>query len=240
MFPANLITMSFPEQAGAADLDHDSAASSANPWEAAYLRFESPEQEICKFVGRLQRLGASSWPKDARVVELFCGRGNGLHALQRLGFQHVEGVDLSPRLIAQYSGPAKCYVQDCRLLPFGAESKDGVIVQGGLHHLVSLPDDLEQAFAEIRRVLKSDGRVLFVEPWLTPFLRFVHGVAQLAIMRRFSPKLDALAAMIDCERATYENWLRRPTEISAIAGRYFIPVHESFAWGKWNFVGRPR
>jgi len=25
-----------------------------------------------------------------------------------------------------------------------------------------------------------------------------------------------------------------------LANRYFQPEHESFAWGKWNFVGRPR
>jgi len=215
------------------------ASSLVDPWEAAYLRFETPQQEVQKFVGRLRRLGASSLPKNARIVELFCGRGNGLHALQQLGFQHFEGVDLSARLVAQYRGPAKCYVHDCRSLPFAAKSKDVVIVQGGLHHLISLPADLEQTFAEIARVLATDGRVLFVEPWLTPFLRFVHAVAENPLVRRFSPKLDALATMIELERATYENWLSRPTEISAAARKYFSPIHESFAWGKWNFVGKP-
>jgi len=51
---------------------------SLNPWEAAYLRFESPEEEIRKFVRRLTRLGAPQWPRDAEIVELFCGRGNGV------------------------------------------------------------------------------------------------------------------------------------------------------------------
>src|SRR5215471_20969153 len=75
-----------------------------DPWEAAYLRFETPEEEIRKFIGRLNRLGARQWPREAEIVELFCGRGNGLVALQRLGFTRLEGVDLSPRLIAQYKG----------------------------------------------------------------------------------------------------------------------------------------
>src|ERR1700747_1697627 len=77
---------------------------SADPWEAAYLRFETPEEEIQKFVARLHRLGARQWPRDAEIVELFCGRGNGLIALQRLGFTRLEGVDFSPRLVAPIKG----------------------------------------------------------------------------------------------------------------------------------------
>src|ERR1700682_5822683 len=84
-------------------------ALSPDPWEAAYLRFETPEEEIRKFTERLRRLGASEWARDANVVELFCGRGNGLHALARLGFRNIEGVDLSPRLLAEYTGEARCF-----------------------------------------------------------------------------------------------------------------------------------
>jgi SAM-dependent methyltransferase len=209
-------------------------------WEAAYLRFETPEQEIRKFAARLQRLGASAWPKDLRIAELFCGRGNGLHALESLGFHDLEGVDLSPRLIAQYQGRAKCLVADCRQLPFATRSKDVAIVQGGLHHLLKLPEDLDETFGEIRRVLTSEGIALFVEPWFTPFLRFVHLIAVNPVCRRMSPRLDALATMIDYERHTYEQWLSQPEQIARLARKHFEPLHESFAWGKWNFIGRPR
>jgi len=210
-----------------------------DPWEAAYLRFETPEEEIRKFTERLRRLGVGDWPRETNIVELFCGRGNGLHALARLGFRNIEGVDLSPQLLAEYRGEARCTAGDCRELPFADKSKDAAIVQGGLHHLPLLPDDLERVFAELRRVLRPEGRVVFVEPWLTPFLRFVHGVSMNPVARRLSIKLDALATMIENERQTYENWLGRPQEISQLARRYFQPEQESFAWGKWNFVGRP-
>src|SRR6266478_5543084 len=210
---------------------------SLNPWEAAYLRFESPEEEIRKFIRRLTRLGARQWPCDAEIVELFCGRGNGLIALQLLGFTRLEGVDLSPRLLAQYKGPAKCTVADCRKLPFPDLSKDVLIVQGGLHHLPTLPDDLEQTFSEMQRVLRRHGRVLFVEPWLTPFLKFVHWVSESPLARRLSNKMDALATMIQFERRTYEQWLDQPELIQKIARAHFVPLHESFAWGKWNFLG---
>jgi ubiquinone/menaquinone biosynthesis C-methylase UbiE len=211
-----------------------------NPWEEAYLRFESPEEEIRKFVGRLKKLGAAQWPRDARIVELFSGRGNGLRALERLGFQNIEGVDLSPRLAAEYQGPARCYVGDCRELPFSAQSKDVLIVQGGLHHLQKLPEDLERVFAEMSRVLCPSGVVVFVEPWLTLFLKFVHWGVKISLARALSSKLDALATMIEHERFTYEQWLNQPELIRQIARKYFVPVHESFSFGKWNFVGRAR
>jgi ubiquinone/menaquinone biosynthesis C-methylase UbiE len=211
-----------------------------DPWEAAYLRFETPEQEIQKFIKRLNRLGAAQWPRNAEIVELFCGRGNGLIALQRLGFTRIEGVDLSPRLVAQYRGPAKCVVGDCRQLPFANRSKDVVIVQGGLHHLPTLPEDLDQTFSEMRRVLRTDGRTVIVEPWLTPFLRFVHRVSENPLACRLSNRMDALATMIQFERRTYEQWLGQPELIKKIARAHFVPIHESFAWGKWNFVGTPR
>jgi ubiquinone/menaquinone biosynthesis C-methylase UbiE len=216
------------------------AASTADPWEAAYSRFETPEQEIRKFVARLKESAAGEWPKDSEIVELFCGRGNGLHALEQLGFSRIEGVDLSPRLLAQYTGAAKCTEADCRKLPFADRSKDIVIVQGGLHHLPTLPADLDQTFAEIRRVLRPTGRVMFVEPWSTPFLRLVHIICENPLARKLSVKFDALATMIEHERRTYEQWLTQPELVLAVAEKYFVPAQQSFTWGKWRFVGTPR
>src|ERR1700756_1943642 len=125
-----------------------------DPWEEAYLRFESPEKEIRKFIGRLKFMGAMKWPRNARIVELFCGRGSGLRALHQLGFREVEGIDLSPSLAGEYTGPGKILVGDCRRLPFEKASKDILIVQGGLHHLPVLPGDLDQTLSEAERVLK--------------------------------------------------------------------------------------
>src|SRR5260370_34708119 len=97
---------------------HTQSPQPPDPWETPYLRFETPEQEIRKFIARLNRLGARQWPRDAEIVELFCGRGNGLIALQLLRFLPREGVVLSPRLLAQFKRPAECTGGDCRKLPF--------------------------------------------------------------------------------------------------------------------------
>jgi ubiquinone/menaquinone biosynthesis C-methylase UbiE len=211
-----------------------------DPWEAAYVRFETPEEEIRKFIARLRMLGSEAWPRDARVVELFCGRGNGLHALSRMGFTELEGADLSVRLLKLYRGGARCYACDCRKLPFADKSRDVLIVQGGLHHLPTLPDSLEETLAEMHRVLRTDGKVVIVEPWLTAFLRVVHRACENQAMRRLWHKLDDLAIMIENERSTYEQWLSQPDLVLGLTRRYFVPIQESFAWGKWNFAGAPK
>ena len=207
-------------------------------WEQAYLRFETPEEERRKFLRRLRALGATGWPRDAQVVELFCGRGNGLAALAELGFTRLEGVDLSASLVAQYRGPAQCYVADCRHLPFPDRSRDVLVVQGGLHHLELLPDDLVRTLEEARRVLRPGGRLVVVEPWLTPFLRFVHAVCEIRLARRAWPKLDALATMNEIEAPTYLAWLGRPREIVALLRERFDPELLRESWGKLHFVGR--
>ena len=207
-------------------------------WEAAYQRFETPEAEIRKFVARLRELGADAWSRDAQVVEIFCGRGNGLHALSRLGFTRLEGVDYSPALLARYTGPAVCTVVDCRALPFPEASRDILVVQGGLHHLLELPSDLERTLAEVARVLRPGGRFMVVEPWLTPFLRFVHTMAFFPPARSIWGKLDALATMIEHERPTYDQWLGQPEVVLQSLRRRFAVEQCTMSWGKLRFVGR--
>jgi len=208
-------------------------------WEDAYRRFESPEQEIRKMTRRLLRAGAQSWPKHSDILEIFCGRGNGLKALASLGFTNLRGVDLSAELLQLYEGEAQLFVGDCRDIRLSDSSVDIVIVQGGLHHLPDLPGDLQRTFSEIRRLLRPAGRFVMVEPWLTPFLRVVHTALQSALLRRRWSKLAALNTMIQCERVTYFNWLSHKEEILRLLHANFRPARESIGWGKIAFVGTP-
>lgn len=208
-------------------------------WEAAYKRFETPEQEIEKFLKRLRAFRLHELPKETRAVELFCGRGGGLIALQRIGMTNIEGVDLSETLLQQYRGVAKLHLADCRKLPFKDGSFDAAIVQGGLHHLPTLPEDLESVLSEVSRILKSEGNFYVVEPWLTPFLRLVHAIVQQPLVRRIYEKGDAMAEMIEHERATYEQWLGQPIDILKVFSRHFRVQQQTTAWGKLRYVGKP-
>ena len=209
-------------------------------WEAAYQEFETPREEVDKFIARLKRFGLHQAPREMRIVELFCGRGGGLVALQELGFSKLEGVDLSEDLLRQYRGPAQLHLADCRKLPFEDSSCDAAIVHGGLHHLPRLPEDLDAVLRETARVLKPVACFYVVEPWQTPFLRFVHAVVAQPLVRRLYRKGDALATMIDHERDTYEQWLNQPASILELLHNHFETRVESTAWGKLVWRGRPR
>src|SRR5260370_881756 len=50
------------------------------------------------------------------------------------------------------------------------------------------------------------------------------------------PLALAYESMIHHERATYEQWLSQPQLIRKMVRTHFVPAHESFAWGKWNFA----
>ena len=208
-------------------------------WEEAYQRFETPAEEVRKFTRRLRRLRVDQWPRESKVIEVCSGRGNGMRAWQQLGFGRVIGVDLSLALVDRSACRPHTIVGDARHLPVLTASHDVAVVQGGLHHLPSM-DDVRDALAEMHRVLKPDGRAILIEPWLTPFLRGVHLVAERRLMRRISNRLDAFAAMTDEERPTYEAWLARPHAILEMVTARFETIVLRQRLGKLVFMGRPR
>ncbi len=212
---------------------HEGLPCCDDTWERAYAEFETPEEEIAKFTRRFKAMGVPSWKRDALVVDIFCGRGNALVALERMGFTNLTGVDLSPHLLEQYHGPAKMILGDCRDLRFKEGSVDYFTVQGGLHHLPQIPADLEKCFAAVTKALKPDGLFMVVEPWSTPFLRLAHLLTNMPTLRSLNKKLAALHQMIDAERTTYERWLTSQNEIRRCVSKYFFPIFETYKLGKW-------
>jgi SAM-dependent methyltransferase len=209
-------------------------------WEDAYNRFETEDEEIQKFQNRLTLLGAQRWNRQARVVDLFCGSGRNLACLERMGFTNLHGVDLSPRLLNRYSGSAKLYVGDATCIKFPEAWAEIVIVQGGLHHLPKLPDDLKKCLDQIHKILKPGGLFVMVEPWQTPFLTFVHWCCRLKSLRMLSKKLDSLAIMIHEEKDTYFSWLSMPEKIrEEISSRFQKKINLN-RMGKLIFLGTPR
>jgi ubiquinone/menaquinone biosynthesis C-methylase UbiE len=208
----------------------------AAKWERAYQAFETPEQEVAKFLGRLRDIGADRWDRSSHVLEVCSGRGNGLRAWASLGFSDVIGVDYSYALVAGHHGPGRCVLGDARALPLESGSRDVVAVQGGLHHLFSF-EDVDRALAEMCRILAPGGRLIIIEPWLTTFLSVVHAVSEQPLARRLWPKLDAFEMMREEERETYERWLNAPDEILAIIRRHVAPQLLRQRWGKLVVVG---
>lgn len=100
--------------------------------------------------------------KGKKVLEVGCSSGRDAERYTMYA-REFTGIDISDAAITQAAEKglpnATFLCTDGHLLPFDDESFDCVIVNALLHHL-----DLEQAFAEIARVLRPQGCLVFKEP----------------------------------------------------------------------------
>ena len=190
-------------------------------WEDAYLRYQDQAAEVSNFLRRFRTLRLHELPCSAMAVDLFCGRGTGLKALAAAGFTNIEGVDINRRLLDVYDGPAKLYVGDCRSLQFEDNTRDLVLLQGGLHHLPDFPADVEKVLGECSRILKPGGRFFLSEPCLTPFLHVTHFACAIKPLRSLWPKLNAFASMVEGEKETYYRWLENINTVLGLLSRHF-------------------
>jgi demethylmenaquinone methyltransferase/2-methoxy-6-polyprenyl-1,4-benzoquinol methylase len=123
---------------------------------------------------RVARLSAAG--PGTRALDLACGTGDIAFALARRG-AHVAGLDITHRMVqlARTKGDrarAGFVTGDMMALPFGDGLFDVVTTGYGLRNV----PDIQQAIAEIHRVLKPGGVLLsldFNRP-LNPFVRVVY------------------------------------------------------------------
>ena len=102
--------------------------------------------------------------KGKRVLDYCCGNGEDGVFIAQNGAQEVVGIDISEVSIANCKALANkngveritsYLVGDAENTGFDDNSFDIITEYGALHHL-----DLESAFSEMSRILKSDGKVI--------------------------------------------------------------------------------
>jgi demethylmenaquinone methyltransferase/2-methoxy-6-polyprenyl-1,4-benzoquinol methylase len=97
-----------------------------------------------------------------RVLDACCGTGDLAVAARAAGAVQVVGLDFSERMLerARLKGPELEWVRgDVLALPFENASFDSAVVGFGVRNV----EDLEAAFRELRRVLRSGGRLGILE-----------------------------------------------------------------------------
>lgn len=150
--------------------------------------------------------------RGAEVLEAMCGSGQTTGYLLA-GGARVTGLDLSDVAIERFRTrwPATRVIR-ASILESGlaAESFDGVVVLGGLHHVHPNVDD---AVNEIYRVLKPGGWFCFGEP---------HAGSLPDLARRWWYRRDSLfeagEAAIDLEALQHDNAGRFDVEIRRYVG----------------------
>ncbi|MCM2256349.1 MAG: class I SAM-dependent methyltransferase [Vicinamibacteria bacterium] len=98
-------------------------------------------------------------PGPGRVLELGSGAGF-LH-------EHVPDVIRSEI----FHCPDMSVVLDGCHLPFAPRSLRAIVMTDVLHHV----PDVRRFFAEATEAVREDGAMVLVEPWVTPWSRFVYG-----------------------------------------------------------------
>jgi SAM-dependent methyltransferase len=130
-----------------------------------YLDHETWVRPAWESLGSLDQMDA---------LDYGCGHGMAAVVLARAGAR-VTAFDLSPGYVAEAEMRAKVngvkvrgVVANGEQLPFASASFDRIWGHAILHHL-----ELQQAGAELARVLRPGGRAVFCEPWGgNPLLRF--------------------------------------------------------------------
>jgi demethylmenaquinone methyltransferase/2-methoxy-6-polyprenyl-1,4-benzoquinol methylase len=112
---------------------------------------------------RWRRLAAASAvSRGDRVLDAACGTGDLAIADRRAGADKVTGLDFSERMLerARRKDASVEWVQGDRLaLPFADGTFDAATVGFGVRNVA----DLELALRELRRVLRSGGRLAILE-----------------------------------------------------------------------------
>lgn len=139
------------------------------------MRVERPEQRLSGFWGLVdgKHNAAIRQHVDAGpVLDLGCGYGTLTAQLTREGLE-CTGVDLDPAslAVARERCPECSFEQAAaERLPFGDGEFATVVLRDALHHLVNEPVWPGIA-GEILRVLRPAGRVVVLDPNITPVLR---------------------------------------------------------------------
>lgn len=120
------------------------------------------QKRVERRVGYLVEIGKIT--SGDRVLEIGCGTGLFTRKVAERTGAHITGVDVSAGLLAAArkltSSPRIEFVEgDAMHLPFEEGTFDVVFGSSVLHHL-----DFDQSLAEIFRVLKRGGRMVFAEP----------------------------------------------------------------------------
>ena len=104
------------------------------------------------------QLAAALPPGDGDVLELGSGAG--------YCTQFIPGLITSEILPC----PGVRMVIDATKLPFHADSLRAVVMTNVLHHI----PDVRAFFSEAARCLRPAGKILMIEPWITPWSRFIY------------------------------------------------------------------
>jgi len=128
---------------------------------------------------------------DTRILEIGCGTGEVSHWMARRSAAHVVGTDVCAPFIEEakkkYQLPNLQYevVDFNDRNAFAGRQFDYIVGNGILHHLYH---NLDEVFVSMRRLLKEDGKIIFLEPnFYNPYIYSIFSYPTLRALARLEP-----------------------------------------------------
>ncbi|HEY1997649.1 class I SAM-dependent methyltransferase [Paraburkholderia sp.] len=207
---------------------HDQVADAFGSTAAAYLT-----SHVHATGADLQTLAASvAATPGAAVLDMGCGAGHASFAVAPHA-QTVVAYDIAPQMLATVAAAAQERGFDnirtqqgaAEKLPFADASFDWVVSRMSAHHWHDVPD----ALAEVRRVLKPGGRVLFIDiagidhPLLDTHIQAIEVLRDASHIRDYrADEWLALFAAAGFKATIRERW-RLPIEFASWVARMRTP-----------------
>jgi ubiquinone/menaquinone biosynthesis C-methylase UbiE len=165
--------------------------------------------------------------RGRRVLEVGCGTGRFSAAVAEREVARVWGVDASEQMVEQArANGVNAKLAAAERLPFKAAWFDRALVRMAAHLF-----DRPRAFAELRRVLADDGRLVvattdpahFHEHWLHPFFPSFTAVdvARFPSAEQLERELGAAGFGVRVDRLAQESEIEREVALEKIRGRAF-------------------
>lgn len=142
----------------------------------------NPEKRLKLFWGKVDQKHINSFMpflKSGKVLDLGCGMGSTSDKIRVHGDFEVVGIDYAEEEVkkAQALYPkVKFITGNAENLPFESESFDTIVLKDSLHHFYE-EADFGKVSAEILRVLKKGGRVVFFDPNVNFMIKYLRSKA---------------------------------------------------------------
>lgn len=128
--------------------------------------------------------------RDSRILEIGCGTGEVSYWMAQRSPAHVIGTDLCEPFIKEAKKKFQLPNLQYEVLDFTTETSfpgqfDYIVGNGILHHLYH---DLDGALSSMSRLLKENGKIIFLEPnFYNPYIYFIFSYPRLRTMANLEP-----------------------------------------------------
>jgi ubiquinone/menaquinone biosynthesis C-methylase UbiE len=187
-------------------------------WEETYLKFSWLVVNPKKLSRVLKEWNLD---RDAKILDLCCGSGGCFPVFRKENYNNLFGLDLSSNLLSRADSGVPLIQGDAFHCPIKDNTFDVVFINKALHHFL----DHTALLKEVKRILKPQGYLCFIEPRSTWFRNIYHAVFFFPLIDIVPPLKEFKRASLVEEAGTYFPWLSNtPNFFRKLEGKHGFSI----------------